>query len=293
MEIKDYIKEEAGIINEALGRYLPQESLFPEKLHKSMRYSSLAGGKRIRPILTLEAAKLIGGDKEKILVAACAVELVHTYSLIHDDLPCMDDDDLRRGKPTNHKVFGEGMAVLAGDALLTYAFEMMAKVEGISAPRVLEAIRELAEASGNRGMIGGQVADILAEGREISGEDLEYIHTHKTGALLKASVRVGAILAGANKEELEALTEYAEQIGLGFQIVDDILDIEGDAKKLGKNVGSDLGLDKATFPAIYGLEESKKMARETFDRSKEAIELFGDKGDILVKLAGYIIDREY
>jgi geranylgeranyl diphosphate synthase type II len=293
MEIKRFIKEKSQLINQALEDYLPNQETHPARLHESMRYSVLAGGKRLRPILVLEAAKLIGANEDDILEAACALEMIHSYSLIHDDLPCMDDDDFRRGKPTNHKVFGEAIAVLAGDSLLTYAFELMTEIKNVSADKVLLAIRELAKASGNRGMVGGQVADIMAEGRNIDSDELEYIHTHKTGALLKASVRIGAILAGATDEELAALTTYAKEIGLGFQIVDDILDIEGDAKKLGKDIGSDLDRDKATFPAIYGLEESKKMASATCKRAKEALSIFGEDAKLLLQLADYIIEREY
>ncbi|PRX26933.1 farnesyl-diphosphate synthase [Orenia metallireducens] len=293
MDIRRFIKEKSQLINQALEDYLPNQELHPAKLHESMSYSVLAGGKRLRPILVLEAAKLIGANEDDILAAACALELIHSYSLIHDDLPCMDDDDFRRGKPTNHKVFGDAIAVLAGDALLTYAFELMTEVKNISPDKVLLAIKELAKASGNRGMVGGQVADIMAEGQKIDGSELEYIHTHKTGALLKASVRVGAILAGASDEQLAALTTYAKEIGLGFQIVDDILDIEGDAKKLGKDIGSDLDRDKATFPAIYGLQESKEMATATCKRAKEALNIFGEDAELLLQLADYIIEREY
>ncbi|TDX48261.1 polyprenyl synthetase family protein [Orenia marismortui] len=293
MNIKEFINCKSKVINKELDKHLPAEDIHPIQLNKSMRYSVLAGGKRLRPILALEAAKLIGGQEEDILPAACALELIHNYSLIHDDLPAMDDDDLRRGKPTNHKVFGEAMAILAGDALLTYAFEIMTKIDNVSAEQVLLAVKELAKASGSKGMVGGQVADILAEGHQIDSNELDYIHRHKTGALLKASVRIGAILSGANDEQLKALTTYAEEIGLGFQIVDDILDIEGDIEKIGKDVGSDLDRDKATFPAIYGLEESKKMASKTCKRAKEALNIFGEKAEVLLKLADYIIERDY
>ncbi|MCK8817524.1 polyprenyl synthetase family protein [Natroniella sulfidigena] len=291
MNIKEFISTKGELINEALDRYLPEEK--PEELHQAMRYSVLAGGKRLRPILTLVAAQLVGEDEEKVLPAACALELVHNYSLIHDDLPCMDDDEIRRGKPTNHMVFGEGMAVLAGDALLTYAFELLAKIDDLPAERVLLATSKLAEAAGKQGMVGGQVADILAEGKEIDKEELEYIHTHKTGALLEAAVSMGAILAGASKKELTALQEYAQGIGLAFQIVDDILDIEGDAEKIGKDVGSDLERDKATFPAVYGLERSKEMAAKNCYQAKKAISIFGDQAEVLSELADYIIEREY
>lgn len=294
MEIKQVIAEKADVINQALADYLPpKEDDQAAQLQQSMHYSVLAGGKRLRPILTLTAAELVGGKEEEVLPAACAVELIHNYSLIHDDLPCMDDDDLRRGQPANHKQFGTGMAVLAGDALLTLGFEIMADLDYLPAERVLQATQELAEAAGNEGMIGGQVADIEAENREISKEELNYIHQHKTGALLKASVRLGAILAGAEQEELAALTTYAEKLGFSFQIVDDVLDIEGDQEKLGKNVGSDQNQDKTTFPALYGLEESKKMAADLCREAKEALAIFGEESELLKELADYVVEREY
>ncbi|WP_408954642.1 polyprenyl synthetase family protein [Natroniella sp. ANB-PHB2] len=291
MDIKEFILTKGKVINEALNECL--EEAKPERLHQAMRYSVLAGGKRLRPILTLVAAKLVGEEEKKILPAACALELIHNYSLIHDDLPCMDDDDFRRGKKTNHKVFGQGMAVLAGDALLTYAFELLAEIDDLPAERVLLATKKLAKAAGKQGMVGGQAADILAEGKEVDKEELEYIHTHKTGALLEAAVSIGAILGGATRQELAALQDYAQGIGLAFQIVDDVLDIEGDAEKIGKDVGSDLESDKATFPAVYGLERSKEMASENCQRAKEAVSIFGEQAEILRKLADYIIEREY
>ena len=294
MSIKDYLEEKAELINQELKDILPTEDEKPAKLHKAMRYSLLAGGKRLRPALTITTADLIAGKGEEVLPAACAIELIHTYSLIHDDLPSMDDDEIRRGKPTNHLVFGDGIAILAGDALLTYAFEIMSGLEGFKKGHILKASNELAVASGNQGMVGGQVADILAEGRAITKEELDYIHRHKTGALLKASVKIGAILAGANQAEIKALTEYAEEIGLAFQIVDDILDIEGDSEKLGKDAGSDLARDKATFPALYGLEEAKKLAKQKQEKAKQALDMFSnDKSDLLAELADYIVERSY
>ncbi len=294
MSIKNYLKRKAEVINQELKDILPSEDEKPAKLHKSMRYSLLAGGKRLRPVLTITTADLIADRGEEALPAACAIELIHSYSLIHDDLPSMDDDEIRRGKPTNHLVFGNGIAILAGDALLTYAFEIMSGLEGFKKDYILQASNELAVAAGNQGMVGGQVADILAEGKAITKEELDYIHRHKTGALLKASVKIGAILAGANQAEIKALTEYAEEIGLAFQIVDDILDIEGDSEKLGKTAGSDLASDKATFPALYGLEEAKKLAKQKQEKAKEALEIFSnDKADLLAELADYIVERSY
>ncbi|SJZ85508.1 polyprenyl synthetase family protein [Selenihalanaerobacter shriftii] len=295
MDINDFIISKADIINEALTIYLPAKEEKPKALHQAMGYSVLAGGKRLRPVLTLMVANLLFKKKEEeVLPAAIAIELIHNYSLIHDDLPCMDDDDYRRGKLTNHKVFGEGIAVLAGDALLTYAFELITQLEGDFTPKqVIKVTKEVAKGAGHQGMIGGQGADIVAEGETVSEDELEYIHNHKTGALLKTAVRVGAILGGANNEELTALTTYAHNIGLSFQIIDDILDIVGDEEKLGKDVGSDIDRDKATFPAIYGLEESKRMAKDKIQEAKKILSIFGDDAEPLIELADYIVDREY
>ncbi len=294
MSIKNYLDQKAKLINQELENILPNEDEKPIRLHKAMRYSVLAGGKRLRPALTITTADLISDKGKEVLAAACAIELIHTYSLIHDDLPSMDDDEIRRGKPTNHLVFGNGIAILAGDALLTYAFEIMSGLDNFKQNDILKASNELAIASGNQGMVGGQVADILAEGKTINKAELDYIHRNKTGALLKASVKIGAILAGANPKEIKALTEYAEEIGLAFQIVDDILDIEGDSEKLGKDAGSDLARDKATFPALYGLEEAKKLAKQKQAKAKQALEIFSNnKADLLAELADYIVERSY
>ena len=294
MSIKNYLDQKAKLINQELENILPNEDEKPIRLHKAMRYSVLAGGKRLRPALTITTADLISDKGKEVLAAACAIELIHTYSLIHDDLPSMDDDEIRRGKLTNHLVFGNGIAILAGDALLTYAFEIMSGLDNFKQNDILKASNELAIASGNQGMVGGQVADILAEGKTINKAELDYIHRNKTGALLKASVKIGAILAGANPKEIKALTEYAEEIGLAFQIVDDILDIEGDSEKLGKDAGSDLARDKATFPALYGLEEAKKLAKQKQAKAKQALEIFSNnKADLLAELADYIVERSY
>ena len=294
MEIKSFITKKAKVINQALDNYLPASDSKPAKLHQSMRYSVLAGGKRLRPILTLVAAKLVGDlNEEDVLPAACAVELVHNYSLIHDDLPSMDDDDIRRGQPSNHKKFSPALAILAGDALLTLAFELVSEIETIDAERINLVTKELAQGSGHQGMVGGQVVDIESEGKEIDSAELDYIHQHKTGALLKTSVRIGALMGEASEKELTALTTYAEKIGLAFQIVDDILDVEGSSEKLGKAVGSDSNKDKATFPAIYGLAESKDLAAKTIQEAKDSLEVFGDEASILKDLADYIIQRDY
>ncbi|ADL13239.1 polyprenyl synthetase family protein [Acetohalobium arabaticum] len=295
MEINDFLVAKAEAVNKALDDYLPAEDKKPAKLHQSMRYSTLMGGKRLRPVLTLIVANsLFGVEEERIMPAAAAVELVHNYSLIHDDLPCMDDDDYRRGELANHKVFGDAIAVLSGDALLTYAFELLTKLEGdFTAEQILKVSKEVAQGAGFRGMVGGQAADMLAEGKAVEDIDLEFIHRYKTGALLQAAVRTGAILGGADKEELAALTIYAENIGLSFQIIDDILDIVGDEEKLGKEVGSDEGQDKATFPSVYGLEESRAMAQKKVQAAKEAIERFEEDAELLIQLADYIIERDY
>ena len=294
MEIKSVLAEKSEEINNALDDYLPPSDLKPMKLHQAMRYSVLAGGKRLRPILTLAAAKLVSDlDKTKILPAACAVELVHNYSLIHDDLPSMDDDDMRRGQLSNHKKFSPAVAILAGDALLTLAFELLSDLNGVEDAKINVITKELAQGSGHQGMVGGQVVDIESEGKEIDGDELDDIHRHKTGALLKTSVRIGALLGDSSKKELKALTTYAEKIGLAFQIVDDILDVEGTAEKLGKAVGSDSNKEKATFPTIYGLSESKELAAQTIQEAKESLAVFDDEAVLLKELADYIIQRDY
>lgn len=295
MEIEDFLAAKADIVDQALDDYLPTEDEKPARLHEAMRYSTLIGGKRLRPVLTLTVAKfLFGVEEKKVMPAAVAIELIHNYSLIHDDLPCMDDDDYRRGELTNHKVFGDAIAVLSGDALLTYAFELLTKLNGeFTGEDIVKVSREMSQSAGCQGMVGGQIADILAEGKDIEKKDLEFIHKYKTGALLRAAVRTGAILGGANKEELAVLTTYAENIGLSFQIIDDILDVVGDEQKLGKEVGSDEGQDKVTFPKVYGLEESRNMAQKKIQTAKEAIKIFGEDARPLVQLADYIIARDY
>lgn len=265
-------------------------------LFDSMKYSLAAGGKRLRPMLLLEACRISGGDIEKAMPFACAIEMIHTYSLIHDDLPAMDDDDLRRGKPTNHKVYGEGIAVLAGDGLLNYAFETMLEASvnsGEDCMRHIRAANEIAKGAGVFGMIAGQTADLESEGKRVDEATLEFIHMNKTAQLIIRPMRAGAILAGASEEALEAITEYAKNIGLGFQIVDDILDVIGDQEKLGKNVGSDIEKEKSTYPSMYGLEESKQIAFDKIAKAKAAISFFGSEAEFLLGLADYITDREF
>lgn len=293
MDLKAYLKERCQVVDEALERYLPQGTELPASLHASMRYSVFAGGKRVRPVLMLAACETVGGAIAAVLPAACAMEMIHTYSLIHDDLPAMDDDDFRRGNPTNHKVYGEATAILAGDALLTEAFILLSREEGGDAAAKLKVIHEIAAASGSRGMVGGQVVDMESEGKgEIDLATLSYIHTHKTGALIRASVRAGAILGGASVEQLKSLTRYAEAIGLAFQIADDILDVEGTTEELGKDAGSDEARGKATYPALVGLEASKARAAELVDMALEALAGFDDKAEPLRAIASYIVKRK-
>ena len=293
MDIKAYMAEVRNVTDARLHQLLPAETLYPEVIHQAMTYSVFAGGKRFRPVLCLAACEVVGGSWQQALDGACAMECIHTYSLIHDDLPGMDDDDYRRGKLTNHKVFGEGMAILAGDALLTYAFEILSNMDdGSNSTQILQIIKEVSRASGTAGMIGGQVVDILSEQEKPTADLLNYIHNHKTGALIEASVRMGAILGGANAEQLAALTQYARQLGLAFQITDDILDVVGDASKIGKPVGSDEKNEKATFPAFYGLEQSRLMAKQAVEAAIAALDPFGQQGEILVQMAQYLLRRE-
>jgi geranylgeranyl diphosphate synthase type II len=304
MGIKKYLQEKKEIVDSALEKYFPNrpapdgEDVFPNSLHKAIQYSLFAGGKRIRPILSMAAFEAIGGRGDKILPFACALEMIHTYSLIHDDLPALDNDDYRRGKPTCHKVFGESIGILAGDALLTEAFKLMTDraIQELSirdGGLVLDVINEVAQAAGISGMVGGQVLDIESEGKEVDLPTLQYIHTHKTGALILVSVRVGAKLGGANEVVLKALTHYGERIGLAFQIADDILNVEGRAALLGKKTGSDLSRGKATYPALFGLEESKRRAKELVELAVKAIESFGPEAEPLREIACFILSREY
>ena len=282
-DLKKYLERRRKVVDEALDNYLPKEKDEPKIIHRAMRYSVFAGGKRLRPILAMASFELVGGKGNSILPAACALELIHTYSLIHDDLPCMDDDDLRRGKPTSHKVFGEGMAVLAGDALHALAFEVLLKA------RRIDIVSEIAKAIGTKGMIGGQVADLEAEGKKISLSKVDYIHTHKTAALIKASIRAGALLGEASSEKLNFLSGYGEKIGLAFQITDDILDVVGKEKMMGKKTGADQ--NKATYPKLIGVEKSKQKAKQLVEKAKGELEVFGDKGLILKELADFIVNR--
>ena len=293
-DLHDYLRERAALVEAALDRYLPGEDLLPAVLHQAMRYSVFAGGKRLRPTLVLAACEAVGGAPERVLHAACALEMIHTYSLIHDDLPAMDDDDFRRGRPTNHKVYGEANAILAGDALLTEAFRLLAD-PAANRDRdlavVLRVIETVARCAGSQGMVGGQVVDMEAEGKPIDYATLQYIHTRKTGALFLASIQAGAWLGGGSDDQLAALTRYGETAGLAFQIADDILDIIGDQAVLGKDVGSDQARGKATYPALLGLSEARRRAEELRDLALTALEPLGTRAEPLRALARYIVDR--
>ncbi|AEF94944.1 Polyprenyl synthetase [Desulfotomaculum nigrificans CO-1-SRB] len=294
MSYQDQLKSYALAVDKALNEYLPAAEVYPSTIHEAMRYSVFAGGKRLRPILTIAAAEAVGGSMEQVMPVACALELIHTYSLVHDDLPAMDNDDFRRGRPTNHKVYGEAMAILVGDALLTQAFEVIAGTAvKVSPDKVNQVTLEIARAAGSLGLIGGQVVDTLSEDQVIDGQVLEYIHRHKTGALFRVAVRAGAILSGASAEELAALTTYAEQMGLAFQIKDDLLDIEGDEAKIGKPVGSDVKNKKATYPALYGLEKAREMAARAAAEAVAALEIFGPKAEFLRSIMHFIINRDH
>jgi len=290
-DFKKYLKNTKKVVEEALDFSLGPEN--PEILRESMRYSLLAGGKRIRPIFCLSSCALEGGEPSLAVPTAVAIEMIHTMSLIHDDLPAMDNDDLRRGRPTNHKVYGDAIAILAGDALLTRAFEMVSlRSPGVDPNRLLNVVGELSLVSGAPGLVGGQVVDLECEGKEVDLETLEYIHLHKTGALLKACVRTGAMIAGANDKLLQALTTYAEGIGLAFQIIDDILDLTSSSEKLGKTAGKDLLADKTTYPKLLGMEESKKRAFDLVEQAKKAIAPWGSDAKHLISLADFITSRD-
>lgn len=289
-----YLEAKKKIIDEALEKYLPGEDNYPPVIFKAVRYSVFAGGKRIRPILCLAAAETVGGSIESIIPVACALELIHTYSLIHDDLPAIDDDDYRRGRLTSHKVFGEDIAILAGDALLTEAFRLMSDIslmEKIPPEKLLFVIRDIAEAAGCFGMVGGQVVDVQSEGKDVDSEVLNYIHTRKTGAMIIAAVKAGAILSNAGEVELNALISYSRHIGLAFQIADDILNIEGDQALLGKGTGSDAKRGKVTYPSLMGLEASRKRSVELVESAILALKNFDQRAEPLRMIAGYIVER--
>ena len=292
MDLREYLARQQRLVDAELDRLVPAEATPPQTIHRAMRYSLFAGGKRIRPILCIEAARAVADISGGIIACACSLELIHTYSLIHDDLPALDNDDYRRGKLTNHKVFGDAMAILAGDALLTLAFQVLSELEA-PAHRQGRLISELSQAAGTvGGMLGGQVADLEGEGKPANGELLETIHRAKTGALLRASLRLGAIYAGASSGEYAALSCYGEHIGLAFQIVDDILDVEESSASLGKTAGKDAQQQKITFPAVYGLAPSRRMAEEECARAHQVLAPFGDRAARLHELADLIVQRK-
>lgn len=291
--ITDYLARRAEEVNSWLDLLLPAESIEPKLLHRAMRYSMLGGGKRLRPVLTLAAGEAFGAPTEDLAPTACAIEMIHTYSLIHDDLPAMDNDDLRRGRPTCHKKFGEAVAILAGDALLTLAFGILSsEVTATDATRQLRVIREVATASGTvDALIGGQMADIEAEGREVSAIELQYIHRSKTGAMIRASVVTGGVLAGATEEQVDRLRAYGERIGLAFQIADDILDVTSTSQQLGKTAGKDIDSMKATYPAIHGIEASEAEARRLVEEAVEIVSSTGANTRELEDIARFVIAR--
>jgi len=295
VDIQRYLQQQKAVVDDALARLLPGEEHYPQAIFQAMRYSVFAGGKRVRPILAIAAAEALRGTAAAVLPLACALECIHTYSLIHDDLPALDNDDYRRGRLTNHKVFGEANAILAGDALLTLAFELMGDArhwQQFVPARVVQVMHEVAYAIGTFGMIGGQVVDLEMEGHDVDLPALQYIHAHKTGALMRVSVRSGAILGGGSAGEVEALTHYGTHIGLAFQIMDDILDVQGDEQLMGKTLRKDDERRKATYPRLLGLAESKARAQAAVAAAIAALEPISKRGEVLRHLAQYIITRE-
>ncbi len=293
MEVQEYLHKAAQQVDAALDRFIPKPATKPASIHKAMRYSLFAGGKRLRPALALAAAEACGGSVQAALHAACAVECIHTYSLIHDDLPCMDDDDLRRGRPTCHVVFGEGLAVLAGDSLLTLAFEILAQAQPTSRHGIADLVRELSVASGSRWLIAGQVLDLEGEGKHVSKAALKFIHQAKTAALLTCALRLGAMSADVTPSKLKALTDFGQALGLAFQVIDDILDVTQSTEKLGKTAGKDVTAVKATYPALFGLKKSRKLAAELTAEALAALKPFGKKAVLMRAIAESLLVREY
>ncbi len=289
--LKRRLAERRGLVEAGLERYLPEDDAVLSRLTEAMRYSVFSGGKRLRPILALETALLLGGTAESVLASACATEFIHTYSLIHDDLPAMDDDDTRRGRPTCHRAFDEPLAILAGDGLLTAAFEIVAADEGLPAERRMAVVAELARANGRQGMVGGQAADIALEGSTPELKAIEHIHMHKTGLPLRAAVRIGAFCAGADEDDMARLSSYGESIGLAFQIADDLLDETGTEEEMGKAVGKDRARGKMTYPAVVGAEPAAARARELVRTALDALEPYGEPAWCLAGIADYIVSR--
>ncbi len=294
MHFLSEFEKKASLINKALDQFMPPEDTFPGIIHQAMRYSVFAGGKRVRPVLTLAAAELIGGETKKIMPAACALELIHTYTLVHDDLPAMDNDDLRRGLPTCHKKYGEDIAILVGDALQSTAFELITRCwseGGLPSDLVLTAINELSVSIGTLGVIGGQVVDTLSAADKVDKETLDYIHQKKTASLINIAVRLGAILSGGDSEDIKRLDLYSRHLGMAFQITDDILDVTGSEKNMGKPIGSDEKNNKATFPALYGIENSLVMAEKESEMALKCLEGYGQKADFLRETVKFILTR--
>jgi geranylgeranyl diphosphate synthase type II len=295
LDFKGYLTEKRAVVERALESCFPDPGGPASDLTKAMKYSVFAGGKRLRPVLCMAGAECVGGSVTDVLPVACALELIHTYSLIHDDLPVMDDDDLRRGKLANHKVFGEAMAILAGDGLLTEAFNLMVTAElaeKVSPHVILKVVRLIAEAAGYRGMVGGQVVDIQSEGKSVDFPTVEFIHAHKTGALITASVSSGAILGGGDEIQIEAVTSYGQKIGLAFQISDDILDIDGDTQAMGKRHGADKQKRKITYPSVVGVKKARTIRAELIEKAIESLHAFGNSAEPLRQIARYIIKRK-
>lgn len=292
-DLNDFLSRSTDAVHRALHQFLPRETAKPATIHKAMRYSLFAGGKRLRPALCLAAAQACGGTWDQAMPLACAVECIHTYSLVHDDLPAMDNDDFRRGKPTNHKIFGEGIAILAGDALLTQAFEIAAQCSGWPRYSHRDVIRELAIAAGSKQLIAGQVADLEGEGKRILAAQLRYIHERKTSALLCCAVRLGGMSANCTPRQLKSLTSFGYYVGLAFQVIDDILDVTQTSDKLGKTAGKDIQAQKATYPAIVGLDRSRQIARHLTRRAYTALERLDKRADALRALARYLLDRDH
>ncbi len=294
MDTDIYLRQRRELVEKALDSWLPSEETEPPLIHRAMRYSVFAGGKRIRPILCLAAAEACGGDADAAMPAACAVETLHTYTLIHDDLPCMDDDSLRRGRPTSHKMFGEGIAVLAGDALLTEAFALLIRTPENDVYSTADYVRELAEAAGSRQLIGGQTLDLESEGRPLSPDELRTIHNGKTAALLTASLRLGGMSAGCRPSLLRALTDFGLKAGLAFQIIDDILDVTSTPELMGKTIGKDVRDAKATYPALVGLDRAREEARELVQGARSALDAFPAAGkETLAALNDYLFNRKF
>ena len=290
--MKERLKEQIDFIDKYLDKYLTEKENPQNIIYKAMRYSVFAGGKRLRPILMLNVCKMCGGDVNEVIPFACALEMIHTYSLIHDDLPAMDNDDLRRGMPTSHIKFGEATAILAGDALLNRAFEVVSEYDGDNVKRAMKAINMLAASSGTEGMIGGQIVDMESEGKEITLDELRYLHLNKTGAIIRSACTIGALMGGGSEDEIEAVDEFAKNLGVAFQIQDDILDVTGSEEELGKPIGSDAEENKNTYVRLVGLEKSRELSEEYSENAKKALDIFGERAQFLKELTDYLINRK-